>query len=215
VGGVGNASARFPSSGGRVLGVHGCGTGHGLSHRPYSLAGAAARSADRHRWLRDSLRARSGRFRGVRDGSQRWRRLRQFRQRRNNHPEYRAAEFDTGFFLATSRRAVDPGGRAIRLPLGVLKRRTGPERFGFNGLHEVQWRFRPVSVGGIWRRWQVIASTPAPQRQRPAPRRRSPRAAPAPAPVPSRSRAVCPSPAPTAPRSSSGYRPAPLPPCPA
>ena len=29
--GVGNASARFPSRGGRVLGVHGGGTVHGLS----------------------------------------------------------------------------------------------------------------------------------------------------------------------------------------
>ena len=44
VGGVGNASARFPSSGGRVLGVHGCVTVHGLSRRRPLRAGAETRS---------------------------------------------------------------------------------------------------------------------------------------------------------------------------
>jgi len=43
VGGVGNASARFPSSGGPVLGVHRCVTVHGLSRRRPSRADAPER----------------------------------------------------------------------------------------------------------------------------------------------------------------------------
>ena len=55
---MGNALVRFPSSGGRVLGVHGCVTVHGLSGRRPLRAGAQTRydrAASRgHTWTSSS-----------------------------------------------------------------------------------------------------------------------------------------------------------------
>ena len=65
MGGVGNASSRFPSSGGRVLVVHGCGTVHGLSRRstrplaqPIALAGYLHDGGVREEAIEDRGRGR-------------------------------------------------------------------------------------------------------------------------------------------------------------